>query len=163
MPRARLILPVVSQGAEHLAMGYLMRRNILAYKAPTNNEGYDLICIHPNPRKVAKQVRVQIKSRYQTDSDKSVFVKKNSLTAFDYLIAVFLNIGYFFRKSGQRGGSGEPEFYTLPARFVRKHLVGVKSGMDRLRLRNLDVSRYKNEKGFELIARALRIPYPRRN
>jgi len=31
-------------------MGYLMRRNILAYKAPSNNEGYDLICIHPDPR-----------------------------------------------------------------------------------------------------------------
>jgi len=56
-------LPVVSAGAEHLAMGYLMRRNILAYKAPPNNEGYDLICIHPNPRHRPKrgeiaQVRV---------------------------------------------------------------------------------------------------------
>ncbi len=40
-------LPVVSAGAEFLVMGYLMRRNILTYKAPPNNEGYDLICIHP--------------------------------------------------------------------------------------------------------------------
>jgi len=31
-------------------MGYLMRRNILAYKAPPGNEGYDLVCIHPDPR-----------------------------------------------------------------------------------------------------------------
>src|SRR4051794_3894893 len=45
-----LRLPVVSAGAEFLVMGYLMRRNILAYKAPPHNEGYDLICIHPNPR-----------------------------------------------------------------------------------------------------------------
>jgi hypothetical protein len=45
-----LRLPVVSAGAEHLVMGYLMRRNILTYKAPPNNEGYDLICIHPDPR-----------------------------------------------------------------------------------------------------------------
>jgi hypothetical protein len=30
-------------------MGYLMRRNILAYKAPPNKEGYDLICIQPDP------------------------------------------------------------------------------------------------------------------
>jgi hypothetical protein len=44
-------LPVVSHGAEFLAIGYLMRRNILAYKAPPNNEGHDLICIHPDPRK----------------------------------------------------------------------------------------------------------------
>ena len=38
-------LPIVSAGAKHLVMGYLMRRNILAYEAPRNNEGYDLICI----------------------------------------------------------------------------------------------------------------------
>jgi hypothetical protein len=34
--------PVISQSAEYLVMGYLMRRNILTYKAPPNNEGYDL-------------------------------------------------------------------------------------------------------------------------
>ena len=60
-----LRLPVVSAGAEHLVMGYLMRRNILAYKAQPNNEGYDLICIHPDPRHCPKkgelaQVRVQV-------------------------------------------------------------------------------------------------------
>jgi len=43
-------------------MGHLMRRNILTYKAPPNNEGYDLICIHPDPRKVTRQIRVQVKS-----------------------------------------------------------------------------------------------------
>jgi hypothetical protein len=32
-------LPVVSAGAEYLVMGYLMRRNILTYKAPPENEG----------------------------------------------------------------------------------------------------------------------------
>ena len=47
-----LRLPVVSAGAEFLVMGYLMRRNTLAYKAPPNNEGYDLICIHPDPRHI---------------------------------------------------------------------------------------------------------------
>jgi hypothetical protein len=45
-----LRLPVVSASAEFLVMSYLMRRNILAYNTPPNNEGYDLICIHPNPR-----------------------------------------------------------------------------------------------------------------
>ena len=63
----RLRLPVVSLGAEHLVIGYLMRRNILAYKAPPNNEGYDVICIHPDPRRTKKPVRVQVKSRYATD------------------------------------------------------------------------------------------------
>jgi hypothetical protein len=60
-PPLRLL--VLSLGAEYLVMGYLMRRNILAYKAPPNNEGYDILCIHPNPHQVTKQVRVQVKSR----------------------------------------------------------------------------------------------------
>jgi len=59
--------PVVSLSAEYLVMGYLLRRNILTYKAPPGNEGYDLICIHPDPRKAARQVRVQVKSRMATD------------------------------------------------------------------------------------------------
>src|SRR5439155_7610049 len=90
--------PVVSLGAEHLVMGYLMRRNILAYKAPPNNEGYDLICIHPDPKKVTKQVRIQVKSRYQTDCDRGFPIKAKSFDSFDYLIVVFLNIGHFYRK-----------------------------------------------------------------
>jgi hypothetical protein len=44
-----LRLPVISAGAEYWVMGYLRRRTILTYKAPPNNEGYDLICIHPGP------------------------------------------------------------------------------------------------------------------
>jgi hypothetical protein len=42
-----LHLPVVSLATEHLVMGHLFRRNVLTYKAPPGNEGYDLICIHP--------------------------------------------------------------------------------------------------------------------
>jgi hypothetical protein len=162
VPRKPLMLPVVSLGAESLTMGYLMRRNILAYKAPPNNEGYDLICIHPNPRKALKQIRVQVKSRYQTDSNKAIFVKRGSLDAFDFLIAALLNIGHFYSKTGRPGGAKEPEFFTLPRGFVRKHLVRTKSGMDRVLLGKLDVSQYRNQRGLELIAHALGISYPRR-
>lgn len=49
-----LRFPVLSEGAEYLVMGNLMRRNILTYKAPPMNEGYDLICIHPDPRRDEK-------------------------------------------------------------------------------------------------------------
>src|SRR5881409_2395756 len=96
-----LRLPVVSASSEHLVMGYLMRRNILTYKAPSHNEGYDLICIHPNPRhRLAKgqvaQVRVQVKSRYATDCDRGFPVKEVSFGAFDFLIVAFLNIGNFY-------------------------------------------------------------------
>ncbi len=101
MPNKPHFLPVVSEGAEYLVMGYLMRRNILAYKAPPGNEGYDLICIHPDPRHrpgpgELAQVRVQVKSRYQTGA-RSFPVKAASLDAFDFLVAVFLNIGNFGR------------------------------------------------------------------
>jgi hypothetical protein len=59
-----LRLPVVSLSAEYLVIGQLMRRNILAYKAPPNNQGYDLICIHPDPKRSARAIRIQVKSRY---------------------------------------------------------------------------------------------------
>src|SRR5436189_5081805 len=92
--RAPLMFPIVSLGAEHLVMGHLMRRNILTYKAPPNNEGYDLICIHPNPRhKPANgelaQALVQVKSRYASDCDRGFPLKENSLNAFNFLIVAF--------------------------------------------------------------------------
>ena len=85
-----LRLPVVTAGSEHLVMGHLMRRNILTYKAPPGNEGYDLICIHPDPRHQPgpdekAQIRVQVKSRYATDCDRGFPVREKSLDAFDYL------------------------------------------------------------------------------
>ena len=100
-----LRFPVVTAGSEYLVMGHLMRRNILAYKAPPNNEGYDLICIHPDPRhKPPKgqpaQVRAQVKSRYASDCDRGFPVKEVSFDAFDFLIVVFLNIGSFYRRKG---------------------------------------------------------------
>jgi hypothetical protein len=154
--------PVVSLGAELLTIGHLVRRNILAYKAPPNNEGYDLICIHPEPRKVTRQVRVQVKSRYQTDCDRAVPVKTRTFGAFDYLVVVFLNIGYFYSNCDSREGTEPPEFYTLPRRFVEKHHKVVASGWDKLHTKGLNLKRYQNETGFEQIAAALGIPYPNR-
>ena len=86
MPKKTFLrFPVVSVGAEHLVMGYLMRRNVLAYKAPPNNEGYDLICIHPDPHYKPKKnerskVQVQVKSRYATDCNRTILVKEVALT-----------------------------------------------------------------------------------
>ena len=161
--RAFRRLPVVSHSAEFLVQGYLMRRNILTYKAPPNNEGYDLICIHPDPRKVTKQVRVQVKSRYQTDSDRGFPVKAASLDAFDYCVVAFLNIGYFLarRERPVREGEREPEFYTLPASFIREH-HDVSSSWEKVRLRGLEeeLEPFKNGRGFDLIARELGVPYP---
>ncbi|HTD66009.1 MAG TPA: hypothetical protein VK846_05700 [Candidatus Limnocylindria bacterium] len=153
-------LPVVSLGAEHLAIGYLMRRNILAYKAPPHNEGYDLICIHPNPRRVTKQIRVQVKSRYQTDCDRAFPVKDKSFDAFDYVVVVFLNIGYFYRRKPVLDGFREPEFYTLPTEWIRKHHKIMESGWQKVHTRGEVLDEFKNEKGVELIAKELGIDYP---
>lgn len=154
--------PVISHGAEFLVMGHLMRRNILAYKAPPNNEGYDVICIHPDPRKRRRQVRVQVKSRLATDCDRGFPVKRRTLEAFDYLIVVFLNVGYFFgkaRRKACRNGACEPEFYTFPVSFIREH-HDARSSWEKVRTRGLDIQRFKNERGFEQIARDLGIEYP---
>ncbi len=164
-----LRLPVVSASAEYLAMGHLMRRNILAYKAPENNEGYDIICIHPDPRHIPHggeiaQVRVQVKSRFQTDCDRAVPLKTAAIDAFDFLIVVFLNIGAFYKGRDGSSGFAEPEFYTLTPEFVRQHHYAPRSGFDKLPLKQLqaEIEPYKNEPGFELIAEKLGIPRPTR-
>jgi hypothetical protein len=167
--REFLRLPVVSAGAEYLVMGYLMRRNILAYKAPQNNEGYDLICIHPDPRHQpaageVDKVLVQVKSRYATDCDRGFPVKKESLNAFDFLIVAFLNIGNFFGKSDGLTGETEPEFYTLSRAFIEEHHDATTT-WQKVKLRNLqkEIDPFKNGKGFALIAQALGIPRPKKD
>jgi hypothetical protein len=163
-----LRLPVVSAGDEFLVMGYPMRRNILTYKAPPNNEGYDLICIHPNPRHQPKkdelaQVRVQVKSRYATDCDRGFPVKVASLDAFDFLVIAFLNIGKFFGRNDGGIGEREPEFYTLSNDFICEH-HDVSSTWQKVKLRTLqqEIEPFKNEAGFDLIAKRLGVPRPRK-
>lgn len=164
MPQSTALrLPVVSLAAEYLVMGHLMRRNILTYKAPPNNEGYDLICIHPNPKKVTKQIRVQVKSRYQTDSNRGLPLKGKSLQAFDYVVLVFQNIGYYYSKGkSARDGLSTPEFYTLPVAFVRSNHTRMGKGWEVFRAGKLDLTPYRDDQGFEQIAADLNIPYPDR-
>jgi hypothetical protein len=163
-----LRLPVVSAGAKHLVMGYLMRRNILTYEAPPNIEGYDLICTHPNPKDKPsggerEVVRVQVTSRYATDCDREFPVEEGSFDAFDFLIVAFLNIGKFYWKDSATKDSVEPEFFTFPNRFIREHFEATASWQKvRLRGQEAEIERFKSEAGFEQIAVALGIPRPRK-
>lgn len=153
-------LPVVSQGAELLVQGYLMRRNILTYKAPPNNEGYDLIAIHPDSRKAKKSVRIQVKSRYATDCDRGFPVKEKSFEAFDFLTLVFMNIGYFNSKNKvSREGLQPVQIYTFPLSFIEEH-HDKRYSWEKVMTKKLNIERYLNEKGFDLIAKKLRIEYP---
>jgi hypothetical protein len=135
-----------------------MRRNILVYQAPRKNEGYDLICIHPDPRKTVHPVRVQVKSRYQTDSDRCIIVPKKSYGAYDFVVAVFLNIGSFYGKAKPKCA---PEFFTLPAAWVERHR-NEGSTWGKISLKQRGIDRFKDEEGFELIANKLGISHPSR-
>jgi hypothetical protein len=166
MQKNSLRLPVVSLGAEYLVMGNLMRRNILAYKAPPNNEGYDLICIHHDATHMPvgnemKQVLVQVKSRYATDCDRGFPVKAESFDRFDFLVVAFLNIGKFYGKNDGLTGWQEPDFYTLPNDFVRAHHKP-SATWQKVHLKNLtkEIEPFKNELGFEQIAKALGVERP---
>ena len=158
-----LRFPVISHGAEFLVQGYLMRRNILTYKAPPNNEGYDLICIHPDPRKITKQIRVQVKSRYASDCGRGFPVKERTFQAFDFLVVAFLNVGNYMGKKAQGclQGKRNPEFYTFPLSFIRKH-HNKNSSWEKVNLGSLRIDPYRDDLGFELIAQALEVHYPAR-
>lgn len=166
----RLVLPVVTMAAEHLVVGHLMRRNIMTYKAPPRNEGYDLICIHPDPQSLPsrnvfkKLIYIQVKSRYATDAYRTFPLTEKSLKAFDYLIVAFLNIGKFFGKKDGLTGDKPPVFYTLPQKFIKKHHQ-ITSKWQQVNLRKLtedELKPYENEAGFEQIAKALGIPKPQK-
>ena len=164
-----LRLPVVSASAEYLVMGQLMRRNILAYKAPPNNEGYDLICIHPDPGTSHNQKlnsprsESRSRSRYATDCGRGFPVKEVSLDAFDFLIVVFLNVGKFFGKNDGSSGEREPEYFTFPREFIREHHEAT-STWQKVQLRKLEaeIESYKNQAGFELVAQKLGVVRPRK-
>jgi hypothetical protein len=96
--------------------------------------------------------------------DRAFPVKARTFDAFDFLIIVFLNIVNFYRRRAiePRMGAKEPEFFTLPRSFVQKHHYVVASGWEKVRTKGLDIEKYRNEAGFELVASALRAPYPAR-
>jgi len=139
-----------------------MRRNILTYKAPPQNAGYDLICIHQG--RADRLIRVQVKSRYQTDCDGQFLIndKKKTFDDFDYIILAFLNIGAFYGRKPlfSEFGDRKPVFYTLPKECVRAYFAN--SGWTKIQTKGKEkeLDKYKNERGFEQIAKDLGITCP---
>lgn len=89
-------------------------------------------------------------------------MKARTIDAFDFLVVAFLNVGYYLSKAKRhatKDGACEPEFYTLTPDFIRAH-HDPRSSWEKVRTRDVDMSQFKNEAGFELIAQALDVPYP---
>lgn len=156
-----LRFPIITQASELLVQGYLMRRNILAYKAPPNHKGYDLICVHPDPEQATNAVRIQVKSRYATDCERFVPLATSSLNSFDFLVAAFLNVGHFGMNNGtSRCKATAPEFYVFPRSYVMEH-HRMGGSWEWLPIDG-ELSQYKDDNGFELIANGLKISPPSR-
>jgi hypothetical protein len=115
MEQKRQDTKLESQGAEFLVLGHLLIEGISAYKAYVNFPGYDLTAVNPETRKVA---RLQVKSRWATNYDKSFPIKNFDC---DFVIHVALNRGYSFGKKPTESDSGikPPELYVFPVHVVR--------------------------------------------
>ncbi len=134
----------------------------MAFKAPPNNPGYDLVCCHPLPERSKTQLRVQVKSRIATDSDKSILVKPQSLPHFDFLVVVYLNAGFYFRKAKSQPtekGLTEPEVLVVPKEVVSSRF-SKSSTWGKVRFKPEDFEKYSGRAGINLIADRLEIPYP---
>jgi hypothetical protein len=83
-----------------------------------------------------------------------------SFGAFDFLVVAYLNIGNFYNRQPCLAGRCATEFYTFPVNFVKKHHDT--SGWEKFKLGSVKIDEYKDDKGFELIAKALAIKYPSR-
>ena len=54
----------------------------------------------------------------------------------------------------------DTEFFSLPVDFIKQNHKKTESGWEKVNTRKLDLDQYSGERGFELIAKALDIPYP---
>ena len=105
-----------SEGAEFLTLGYLMINKIWAYKTYTNMAGYDLIAVNPES---GRNCKIQVKSRWATDSNKSFPIKNLEC---DFVVYINLNRGFWFNENKRNDESGimEPDIFVLPIDIVKE-------------------------------------------
>jgi hypothetical protein len=110
-----------SEGAEFLVLANLLIRDIQATKAYTNFPGWDVLAVNP---KTGKQARVQVKSRWATDSGN--FLVQNF--ECDFVVLVYLNRGFNFSKRGRaENGIKDPQFWIFPTPYLLKFSKSGKS------------------------------------
>lgn len=104
-----------SEGAEFLVLGLLLVEGVPTYKSYINFPGYDLTCVNPDTGKVAK---IQVKSRWATDYDKSFPLKNLDC---DFVVHVALNRGFRFGKKNNKKDIAikAPEFYVFPIDILK--------------------------------------------
>lgn len=104
-----------SEGAEFLVLGTLLVEGVACFKAYVNFPGYDLVAVDAETGKTA---RIQVKSRWATNYDKSFPIKNFGC---EFVVHVALNRGYRFGKSAKHRDSGvrAPEYYVFPVSLVQ--------------------------------------------
>jgi hypothetical protein len=129
---ARQDTKLESQGAEFLVLGHMLIEGISCYKAYVNFKGYDLVAVHTETEKIA---RIQVKSRWATNYDKSFPIKNFDC---DFVVHVALNRGYSFGKTakGEDTGIKPPDFFIFPARLV-KEAQNKNSSWGKIRITNI--------------------------
>jgi hypothetical protein len=116
-PAKRQDTKLETEGAEFLVLGMLLIEGIHCFKAYTNFIGYDLVAMDPGG---ACSARIQVKSRWATDYDRSFPIRNFSC---DFVVLVALNRGFRFGRKSAGGeaaaGRGSPKFYCFPVDLVR--------------------------------------------
>ena len=152
MVTSRQYTKLESEGAEFLVLGHLLIEGLACYKAYSNFRGYDLVATNPETARVA---RIQVKSRWATDYDKSFPIRNYEC---DFVVHVALNRGFRFGKKGKAGDLGirEPEFFVFPTEVIR-HAKNPKSAWGKTNIRNVPgLEQYRGN--WKLIAEFLKRP-----
>jgi hypothetical protein len=111
-----------SEGAEFLVLANLLIRDIQATKAYSNFPGWDVLAVNS---KTGKQARIQVKSRWATDSGN--FLVQNF--DCDFVVLVYLNRGFNFGKRGRtEKGVKDPQFWVFPTKYLVRFSRSKSSG-----------------------------------
>jgi len=152
MKRRPLNTQVPTEGAEYLVQGMLCRAGIPTFKAPAFRGVYDLVAINPNTKNTKKSATIQVKSRFQTDCDRSFIVNKFGA---DFFAFVFLNMGNWYARKPHEDIL-EPEFYIVPKDKVEQ-IVDLDKKVPKFFVREHDTHFERFRNAWHLVAHVLDI------